>query len=286
MKHYPPIDRLSSLLERFKISAELMHNGVLCGVNEFTDSTEQGYLHVLRKGSLDLTHHKNSGLAETLHLDEPSLLFYPCAIPHQFHNSPTQDSDFTCARLSFDGGKFNPLVKALPKLVLLPLRQIEGLDAALSLLFAEAERVRCGHKLLADRLFEVVFIQLLRWMLDNPRQVGIHSGLFNGLSDPRLARALNAMHETPGYAWDLYEMAKQAGMSRTAFSQTFKLIVGQTPADYLADWRITLIQAGLCAGRPLAILAEEVGYSNPSSLSRMFASKVGLSAAQWLKTQQ
>jgi hypothetical protein len=55
----------------------------------------------------------------------------------------------------------------------LPLARVEGLDAALSLLFAETGRVRCGQRLLADRLFEVVLIQLLRWMLDHPADAGI-----------------------------------------------------------------------------------------------------------------
>src|SRR3546814_3717017 len=55
----------------------------------------------------------------------------------------------------------------LPPLVVLPVRAVAGLQASLDLLFDEADHVRCGHRLLADRLFEVVLIQLLRWLFDH-----------------------------------------------------------------------------------------------------------------------
>ena len=59
----------------------------------------------------------------------------------------------------FDGGAENPLARALPPVIALPLARVPGLDLALELLFAETDRVRCGHRLLADRLFEVVVLQ-------------------------------------------------------------------------------------------------------------------------------
>jgi AraC-like DNA-binding protein len=284
MTEFPPIDRLSCLLQRFRISAELLHSGALCGVNEFDEGNGKGYLHVLRRGTLQVKHPRNTGLPLTLTLCEPSLLFYPQPIQHQFVNEPA-GSEFTCARLNFEGGRMNPLVKALPKLMVLPLSKIAGLESALELLFAETDRVMCGHRLLADRLFEVVFIQMLRWLLDNPEETGIQSGLIFGLSDPRLSRSLVAMHESPGLPWSLEEMADCAGMSRTSFTTTFKNIVGQTPAEYLADWRITIVQSGLRKGIPIALLTEEVGYATPSALSRFFSGRVGHSPRKWLQMQ-
>src|SRR5690606_8783493 len=123
---------------------------------------------------------------------------------------------FTCAQLTFDGGAYNPLARALPALVALPLARVSGLDLALELLFAETDRVRCGHRLLIDRIFEVVVIQLLRWLLDHPDEAGVRPGFITGLSDPRLARALVAMHDAPGESWPIERMAECAGMSRTA----------------------------------------------------------------------
>lgn len=277
-----PIDRLSGLLERFRVQAQLHHAGALCGINHFDASEGHGYLHVLRRGRLEVSHPAAGDIPARLCFDEPALLFYPRPLTHRFHNPPVDGADFTCARLIFDGGTENPLARALPPLIALPLARVPGLDQALALLFAETDRVRCGQRLLADRLFEVVVLQLLRWLLDHPQEAGVRPGLITGLSDPRLARALVAMHDAPGALWTLERMAACAGMSRTAFANTFREVVGQTPADYLAGWRIALAQSRLREGRPIKLLAEELGYASPSALSRAFSAKVGRSPRDWL----
>jgi len=285
MNSQPTIDRLSGLLERFRVRAQLSFSGMLCGAQTFDAVAEQGYLHVLRRGSLVVTHAPRSGLPRRLQLSEPSLLFYPRPATHHFHNPPVEGSDFTCAAIDFAGGGCNPLARALPALIVLPLTRVEGLDGALTLLFAETDRVRCGQRLLADRLFEVVLIQLLRWLLDHPDEGGVNAGLITGLSEPRLARALVAMHDAPGKAWSLERLATTAGMSRTSFATTFKRVVGQTPADYLADWRVALAQTRLHQGVPVKLLAEELGYANASTFSRAFTARTCLSPRDWLKSQ-
>lgn len=282
MQTLPP-DRLSGLLERFRVHARLFHTGMLCGISTFDGAEGRGYLHVLRRGELTVSHPGTKQLPGRMHFDEPTLLLYPRPITHRFHNPPEDGPDFTCAELSFDGGSNNPLVRTLPPLIALPLAKVDGLSSSLELLFAETDRVRCGQRLLADRLFEVVFIQLLRWLLDHPEEAGVQPGLVTGLSDPRLSRALVALHDAPGEAWTLERMAQTAGMSRTAFANHFRETVGQTPADYLAGWRIALAQSRLREGRPIKLLAEELGYANPSALSRAFAAKTGMYPSAWLE---
>lgn len=283
MSAHSPIDRLSGILERFRVRAELHHSGALCGLNRFDAGEGHAYLHVLRRGAMEVSHPGARGVPRSMRLEEPTLLLYPRPLTHRFHNPPAEGSALTCARLAFDGDARNPLVRALPPLIAVPLASVPGLHAALDLLFSETDHVRCGQRLLADRLFEVVVLQLLRWLLDHPREAGVHPGLINGLSEPRLARALVAMHEAPDRPWTLERMAACAGMSRTSFANTFRDVVGQTPADYLADWRIALAQRHLLEGRSIKELAVELGYTNPSALSRAFASKVGLSPRHWLR---
>ncbi len=174
----------------------------------------------------------------------------------------------------------------MPSLVALPLARVSGLDQALALLFAETDRARCGQRLLADRLFEVVVLQLLRWLPDHPQEAGANPGLVAALSDPRLARALVAVHDAPGEPWTLARMAQCAGMSRTAFANGFRDAVGQTPADYLGGWRIALAKSRLRDGGSIKMLADELGYANPSALSRAFAARVGMSPRDWLLQSQ
>lgn len=281
----PSVDRLSALLERFRVHAHLFHAGPLCGVTHFAAQPGRGFLHVLRRGEMSLTHRARSGAPRRVTLREPSLLFYPRPLAHDFHNAPQRGSDFVCAALDFDGGPANPLLQALPPLVVLPLAQVQGLEHSLALLFAEADRVRCGARLLADRLFEVVLIQLLRWLLDHPDEAGIPAGLITGLAEPRLARALSALHEQPGQPWSLQRMAAHAGMSRSAFAAGFKAALGCTPGDYLAHWRLTLAQSRLRQGRSIKAIADELGYANASALSRLFAHKLGVSPRHWLARQ-
>ena len=281
-----PIDRLSSLLERFRIRAHLFHTGPLCGVTHFNALPGRGFLHVLRRGELTVTHRPRSGPARRLLVREPSLLFYPRPLAHEFHNAPAEGSDFTCASLDVDGGGQHPLMRALPALVLLPLFKVEGLGPSLTLLFAETDRVRCGHRLLADRLFEVVLIQLLRWLLDHPEESEMPAGLLNGLADPRLARALVAVHDAPGRSWSLARMADAAGMSRSAFAARFKSVVGTTAADYVVSWRLSLAQSHLRSGRSIKGISADLGYANASALSRVFAQKVGQSPRRWLALQE
>lgn len=275
------IDRLSALLDRFRVRAHLFHAGALCGTTAFEARPGRAFLHVLRRGELVVTHGKVKGLKRRIVLSEPTVMLYPRPVAHTFHNPPREGSDFTCATLDFDGAEHNPLVAALPALVLVPLASVEGLQPALDLLFAETDRVRCGSRLLADRLFEVVLIQLLRWLIDHPDAGGVGAGLLCGLADPRLARLLVALHAAPAEAWPLERMAAQAGMSRTALAVAFKRATGATPAGYLADWRLTLAMAELRSGGMIKAVADSVGYGSATALSKAFKQHHGVAPREW-----
>lgn len=280
------LDRLSTLLERFHVRALLFHTGPLCGRATFEAQPDRAFLHVLRRGQLRIEHGKHTGAPLRLNVDVPTLLLYPRALHHSFINPPCEGSEFTCATLHFAGGDRNPIVAALPPLLQVPLDAVPGLRPALDLLFAETDQVRCGSRLLADRLFEVVLIQLLRWVIDHPQAVGVSSGLVMGLSDPRLARALVALHAAPQDDWTLSRMAAVAGMSRSAFAEAFKSVTGTTPATYLTDWRLTVASTLLRAGQPQKLVAAELGFSSASSLSRAFRQRFGAAPREWMASQQ
>ena len=105
----PPLDRLSPLFERFRVRASLFHAGALCGVTHFDARPGRGFLHVLRRGEMTVRHAAATGLVEQLWVREPSLVFYPRPLAHDFHNAPAEGADFVCATLDFDAG--HPLVQ-------------------------------------------------------------------------------------------------------------------------------------------------------------------------------
>lgn len=278
----PPLDRLSPLLERFRVRTRLFHSGPLCGTNAFPASGGHGFLHVLRRGEMEVTHRSADGGTTRERITRPSLLFFPRPIDHTFINAPTDESDFACATLDFDGGATHPLVRTLPATIVLPLDEVETLAPALDLLFAEVDNVRCGRPLLADRMFEVVLIQLLRWMLDHAEELDLPAGLIPGLADVRLAPALVAIHESPGDSWNLDTLARVANMSRSAFAARFKEVLGRSPGDYLTEWRLTIAQEQLRAGMTVGSVAAELGYASSSAFSRVFAQRIGRSPRAWL----
>ena len=277
------VDRLSALLERFRVRAHLFHAGPLCGVTPFAAEPGRAFLHVLRRGELEVTHRPRSGAPRRLRLNQPTLLLYPRPLEHDFYNAPQEGSDFVCATLDFDGGPHHPLVQALPAFLALPIAEVDGIEQTLTLLFAETERVRCGQRLLADRLFEVLLLQLLRWLLDHPTHSGISTGLLAGLAHPKLARALTGMHERPGDTWSLERLAQAAGMSRSAFAAQFRAALGMPPGEYLLHWRVSVAQTWLRAGRPVQQISDALGYASPAAFSRAFAQVAGASPRQWLQ---
>lgn len=281
----PSVDRLTPLLERFRVRTRLFHSGPLCGTTAFPASGGHGFLHVLRRGEMEVMHPRADGSLARESITQPSLLFLPRPLDHSFLNAPTDDSDFACATLDFDGGATHPLVRTLPDVIVLPLDEVATLRPALDLLFAEVDNVRCGRPLLADRLFEVVLIQLLRWMLDHSGRLDLPPGLLPGLADERLAPTLVAMHEAPGEAWTLDTLARTANMSRSAFAARFKEVLGRSPGDHLTEWRLTVAQERLRAGQSVTSVAAELGYASTSSFSRVFAQRIGLSPRAWRESE-
>jgi AraC-like DNA-binding protein len=282
----PPVDRLSALFERFRVRASLFHSGALCGLTHFDARPGRAFLHVLQAGDMGVTHRPRSGAPRRLHLTEPTLLLYPRPLEHRFEHRLREGSDLVCATLDFDGGAAHPLARSLPPLVVLPLSAAPGLAPTLEALFAETERLRCGQRLLADRLFEVLLLQVLRWMLDHPDASDVPAGLLSGLAEPRLARALTAVHERPGAPWTLEAMAAAAAMSRSAFAAAFKARLGVAPAAYLLGWRVALAQTRLRAGESVKTVADALGYTSATAFSRAFAQHCGVSPRAWLQADR
>jgi len=119
---------------------------------------------------------------------------------------------------------------------------------------------------------------LLRHALDARLLAG---GVIAALADPRLAKAMHAMHEQPARDWSLEQLARQAEMSRARFAAQFRAVSGMTPMDYLTDLRVGLAQALLKRGKPSKVVAPSVGYSNPAAFARAFTQRVGASPSRW-----
>ena len=267
-------DRLDALLQRFSLAARVFHTGALCGTNDFDASGEVGYLHLLKRGPLTI---HNPG-ERAVQVDEPSIVFYPSGSSHRFVTDRGNGADLACASVQFGGGAANPIVQSLPSFFVVPISAMPNLQPTLDLLFAEAFCADCGRQAALNRLFEVVIIQVMRFAMAEGRT---NTGMLAGLGHPRLARAIVAMHEKPAHRWTLETLASKAGMSRTSFACEFRDVVGLTPGSYLTAWRITVARALLRSGRPLGLVAAEVGYASAAALSRAFRATTRQSPREW-----
>lgn len=268
------LDRLDALLRRFTLEARVFHTGVLCGTHDFDAEEGVGHLHLLKRGPL--TVHNPRGKA--VPVDEPAIVFYPTPMDHRFTTDRERGADLVCASVRFGGGAANPIVQSLPPFFVVPVSAMPNLAPALDLLFSEAFGASCGRQAAVNRLFEVVIIQVLRFAMAEGRT---STGMLAGLSHPGLAKAIVAMHEKPGYAWNLENLAETAGMSRTRFAEAFRETVGLTPGSYLTEWRITVARDLLAKGRPIKLVAEEVGYGSGPALSRAFRTATRESPREW-----
>lgn len=271
-------DRLVEFLKCFELGARVFQTGPLCRSADYDASDELGYIHVHYRGTLLV----ESDAHKTFRLTEPGLFFYMNPTSHRLHPE-SQDVETVCASFEFGTGLSNPLARALPDVVLIPLRDLPTLDSSLDLLFREAGEDHCGRQAVLDRLIEVVFIQVLRDLMDRKR---MRIGLLAGLADPGLARAINAMHANPAANWPLEALSRAAGMSRARFANRFRDVVGQTPGAYLADWRLAVAQSLLRQGKPVQIIADSVGYGSASALSRAFRARLGCSPRDWLQSDR
>lgn len=270
------MDRLSLLLNRFPLSAGVFYTGQICGIHHFGRDTQRGHLHLVRRGPVLLT----GGREGSLSIDEPTLLFLPRPDTHRLIADDRDGADVVCAAIQFGGGGRNPITDSLPALVRVPLADLPGAQALLELLYDEAFAQRCARQAALDRLCELLLIRLLRHCLDHGLT---HGGTLAGLADPRLAKALVALHGEPSRPWELVDLARVAGMSRARFALHFREVTGDTPADYLASWRIALAQGLLRSGRPLKQVALEIGYGSASAFTRAFIRKIGQPPTHWLR---
>lgn len=103
------------------------------------------------------------------------------------------------------------------------------------------------------------------------------SALAHAPQDPRLTRVLDALHADPGRHWNLQDMARRAGLSRSAFAQLFALQVGVPPMQYLSQWRASEAKRLLGNRRmSVASVAEQLGYRSEAAFRRFFKRVTGV----------
>ena len=76
-------------------------------------------------------------------------------------------------------------------------------------------------------------------------------------------------------------------MSRTSFAQQFKRLVGNTPMEYLTEWRMSLAYSKLQLSKDSILsIALDIGYQSEAAFSRAFKKTIGQSPNEIRKAYQ
>jgi transcriptional regulator GlxA family with amidase domain len=121
---------------------------------------------------------------------------------------------------------------------------------------------------------------MLTWM-DLPivsREKLRHGDSANDTKDIQVERALDAMRKEPTKRWTVAQLARIAGLSRSAFARRFTLELGVPPLKWLAEHRLHLARERLITtDLPLAAIATEVGYVCEFAFAKAFKRLFGRS---------
>jgi len=270
------MDQLSIILQRFSMDTEIIFTGDLCGISHFEKQANQGHLHLLSSGEITLIDDK--GKSEVF--NEPTVIFLSSSYKHRIIGSETNPPKLVCANIIYNEATSNPIADALPSAMHFNLNQCPKMKQTSEWLFEEAFNEYSGRKAMIESLTDIFILYILRYVIDNKL---IDHGLLAGLAHPQLSKVILAVQKAPEHMWGLEEMAELALMSRSKFSTLFKQIVGQSPGEYLIDWRILVAKSLLQQQKSVAIAANAVGYENGSALARVFRKRLGISPKQWLE---
>jgi AraC-like DNA-binding protein len=180
-------------------------------------------------------------------------------------------------RFALDPANAHLLVEALPALVCIPADEASSLRSVTRLLIDEVRAEEHGRVRALDQLAQLVLTYALRW-LDSEGKSPARAGWLRALADSRIGAALRHIHTSVATGAPLAELARVAGMSRTAFAARFKELVGQSPLAYAIQWRMSLAKDALrTTDRAVGELAFELGYASESAFSTAFRREVGCS---------
>lgn len=177
----------------------------------------------------------------------------------------------------------NPLLRTLPAALRVDTRAgaaAEWMRASLEFAAEEIAGGRAGSDIMLAKLSELLFIEAVqRHVEDLPAE---QVGWLAGLRDPVVGRTLALIHGRTNEPWTVDDLAREAGLSRSALADRFSRLIGEPPMHYLARWRLQVAAQRLRTSRdPLARIAFDVGYESEAAFSRAFKRRFGTPPATW-----
>jgi len=197
-----------------------------------------------------------------------------------------EQARFVCGYLGCDAKPFNPLLGALPRLLHVRGDRSDGnlVQQLIRVALQEIRSPRAGGETILSKLSELMFLHAVRQHVDSLPDES--TGWLAGLRDRYVGAALRLMHGCPAQCWTLDALAREVGLSRSAFSERFARIMGEPAMHYLGKWRLQLAANSLGRGMSIAQTASEVGYESEAAFNRAFKRQVGAPPGAWRRNSR
>jgi AraC-like DNA-binding protein len=190
------------------------------------------------------------------------------------HATPSAVIFYGC--MEFDLGGLRGIGKLMPT-VMLADTQTQGYPGLLPVLDSMKREIcagRVGFASILARLAEVAAAMIVRGWIECGCENA--SGLLAALRDPRLARAILALHRQPGHQWTVAQLAAECHVSRSVFARRFETTIGVPPLRYVTELRMHLAIQLLTQERvPIEAVALRLGYTSQAAFSRAFKRVIG-----------
>ena len=201
------------------------------------------------------------------------------ALPPGPEASDPSTTIFMCGAYRLAGDVGRSLIKALPPVVVIRPSEDDQVHDVVAMVSREIQQAAPGSQTVLDRLLDVLLVLVLRASYE---QSPAAPAWYKAAEDPRLGTALRAMHEHPERGWTVPELARITAMSRPTFARNFERALGQTPMQYLTEWRLTLARDYLLAGElTLEQIAHRTGYTSPNAFAATFRRHHGTPPGRW-----
>lgn len=152
--------------------------------------------------------------------------------------------------------------------------------------FAAQELATGGGRSAAvlGKLAELLFMEAVRrYLASVPPE---HNQWIGGLGDAAVRRALGLLHAQLDRRWTVEDLAREVGLSRSAFADRFTRALGEPPMQYLGGKRLEAASRRLRESQDaLAQIAFDIGYESEAAFNRAFKRRFGTPPATWRRQQ-
>lgn len=204
------------------------------------------------------------------------------------HGGGGERTRMICGYLGCDDIEENPVLSTLPALLKLDAEQggaAEWIRSTFQYAADEVASGRPGSETVLAKLSELLFVEAVRRYAETlPRG---QTGWLAGLRDPYVARTLALLHRDVTRDWNVDDVSREVGLSRSALADRFLGLIGMSLMHYLANWRMQLGSQKLrSTSASLSQIADSVGYSSEAAFSRAFKKTFGTAPAAWRRSNR